>query len=212
VSRHGPRRGAGRRPGPLFQAGRSGLSDRVGHSRDARGGGPSGIRSAVTLRRVAYFFLLLLAFLVSQISPAYFAFGFAGLFWFLAMRQGRAPARSLFSWPSALALLYAVFIVLSPVSPRAPPVSARHVAGLSLLLLLPMTMDLADTTGRARLLFDAIAANSVILSVIGFWQFAHGGNDMENRIMATLSHWMTFSGLAMIAGCLLLGVLFEDRG
>jgi O-antigen ligase len=35
---------------------------------------------------------------------------------------------------------------------------------------------------------------------------------MENRISATLSSWMTFSGLTMIAGCLLLGFAFEDRG
>ncbi|HKA35211.1 MAG TPA: O-antigen ligase family protein [Thermoanaerobaculia bacterium] len=166
----------------------------------------------MTLRRVAYSFLVLVAFLVSQISPAYFAFGFAALFWLLAMRRSKSAAPSLSSWPSALALLYAILVVLSTVFSRDPAASARHVAGLSLLLILPMTMDLADAEERARLLFYAIAANSVILSWIGFWQFAHGGNDMENRIAATLSHWMTFSGLAMISGCLLLGFLLEDRG
>ena len=166
----------------------------------------------MTLRRVAYFFLVLVAFLVSQISPAYFAFGLAALFWLLAMRRARSVSPSLASWPVAVAFLYAILVVLSTIFSRDPAASARHVAGLSLLLMLPMTMDLADTTERARLLFYAIAANSVILSWIGFWQFAHGGNDMEKRIMATLSHWMTFSGLAMIAGCLLLGFLLEDRG
>jgi len=166
----------------------------------------------VTLRRIAFSFLVLLAFLVSQISPAYFAFGFLVLFWLIDLRRGRRSAPSLSSTPAVVAYIYAAFVVLSTIFSRDPAASARHVAGLSLLLILPITMDLADTLARARLLVLAIAANSVILSLIGFWQFARVGNDMENRIMATLSHWMTFSGLTMIAGCLLLGFAFEERG
>ena len=160
----------------------------------------------------SFFFLVLLAFLVSQISPAYFAFGLALLLWLIGMRRNRRAAPSLTSPLAVLAYLYAAFVVLSTIFSRDPAVSARHVAGLSLLLILPMTMDLADTLPRARLLLLAIAANSVILSWIGFWQFARVGNDMEKRIMATLSSWMTFSGLAMIAGCILLGFAFEERG
>ena len=166
----------------------------------------------MTLRRIAFSFLVLLAFLVSQISPAYFAFGFLVLFWLIDLRRGRRSAPSLSSTPAVVAYIYAAFVVLSTIFSRDPAASARHVAGLSLLLILPITMDLADTLARARLLVLAIAANSVILSLIGFWQFARVGNDMENRIMATLSHWMTFSGLTMIAGCLLLGFAFEERG
>jgi len=166
----------------------------------------------VTLRRIAFSFLVLLAFLVSQISPAYFAFGFLVLFWLIDLRRGRRSAPSLSSTPAVVAYIYAAFVVLSTIFSRDPAASARHVAGLSLLLILPITMDLADTLARARLLVLAIAANSVILSLIGFWQFARVGSDMENRIMATLSHWMTFSGLTMIAGCLLLGFAFEERG
>jgi O-antigen ligase len=118
---------------------------------------------------------------------------------------------SLSSPLSALAGLHALFIALSTLFSRDPAASVRHLAGISLLVLIPITMDLADNPSRARLLLLGIGANSLVLSAIGFWQFAHGGDDLENRIMGPLSHWMTFSGLTMIAGCLLLGFLMEDR-
>ena len=111
-----------------------------------------------------------------------------------------------------MAGLLALLTALSTIFSRDPAASVRHLAGLSLLLVLVIAMDLLDEPRKARLIFLALSANAVILSLIGFWQFAHGGNDLENRIMATLSHWMTFSGLTMIAGCLLLGFLPSRSG
>jgi O-antigen ligase len=166
----------------------------------------------VTLRKVLFPLLLLFAFLTSQISPAYFVFALLAILWFVAMWRDRAWPLAFSSPLTALAALHALFIALSTLFSRDPAASVRHLAGISLLLLLPITMDLADRPSRARLLFLALAANAVVLSAIGFWQFAHGGDDLENRIMATLSHWMTFSGLTMISGCLLLGILLEERG
>ena len=106
----------------------------------------------------------------------------------------------------------ALLTVLSTIFSRDPVASARHVAGISLFLLLPIAIDLLDEPRKAAAIFLALAASGTALALIGFWQFAHGGDDLENRIMATLSHWMTFSGLTMIAGCLLLGFALESRG
>jgi O-antigen ligase len=166
----------------------------------------------VALRKILFPLLVLFAFLTSQISPAYVAFGLLALLWVMAMWRERRWAPSFSSPLTALAGLQALFIALSTLFSRDPAASVRHLGGISLLLLIPITMELADRPARARLLFLALAANAIVLSVIGFWQFAHGGDDLENRIMATLSHWMTFSGLAMIAGCLLLGFVLEGRG
>jgi O-antigen ligase len=166
----------------------------------------------VTLRRVLFPLLFLFALLVAQISPAYIVFSLLAPLWIVAMWRQRAAAPSLFSPPSVLVFLHALFIALSTALSRDPSASVRHLAGISLFVLLPLTMDLADRPARARLLFLAMAANSLVLSAVGFWQFAHGGNDMENRITGTLSHWMTFSGLTMTAGCLLLGFAMEERG
>jgi O-antigen ligase len=166
----------------------------------------------VTLRKVLFPLLVLLAFVTSQISPAYVVSGLLLVLWVLdLLRRGR-PAPSLSSPITAMAGLLALFTALSTLFSRDPAASVRHLAGVSLLLLIPIAMDLLDEPGKARAVFLALSANAVVLSLIGVWQFAHGGNHLENRIMATLSHWMTFSGLTMIAGCLLLGFAFEERG
>jgi O-antigen ligase len=165
----------------------------------------------VTIQGFLFPLLVLLALLVSQISPAYVVFGLLTLLWFLEMRRRGQWARSFGSPLVALAGLQALLLVLSTLFSRDAAVSARHLAGVSLLLLLPITIDLLDDPSKARVVFCALGANGVLLSLVGFWQFAHGGNDIENRIRGTLSHTMTFSGLTMATGCLLLGFAFEER-
>lgn len=83
---------------------------------------------------------------------------------------------------------------------------------MSLLLLIPIAIDLVSSVAVARAVYLAIWAGVLILAGVGFWQFVQSRGDLYRRIDGGLSHWMTFSGLAMIAGCLLLGFLLEDRG
>ena len=128
------------------------------------------------------------------------------------MAASRRWAPSLSSTPAQCAAVYAAFVALSTAFSRDPSSSARHLAGVSLLLAIPMAMDLIDTVSIGRAVFVALGASGIVLSIVGFWQFAHGGDDLYRRIDGGLSHWMTFSGLAMIAGCVLVGFLFEDRG
>lgn len=119
---------------------------------------------------------------------------------------------TLFSPFAFVAGLLAVFTVLSTIFSSEPAVSGRHVSGVLLFLLLPLTMDVVDRVERARLLVLTLAASGTVLAVLGIWQFLHGGDDLGNRIRGTLSHYMTFSGLAMIAACLLLGFALEGPG
>ncbi len=126
-------------------------------------------------------------------------------------RKGRAPA-SLRSPICLLLLLLGVFTVLSTIFSREPAESARHLGGVSLLLLVPIAMDLCDTAARGRAVFLSAAAIGTGLGLVGIWQFLHGGNELGSRIRGTLSHYMTFSGLTLIASCLLLGFAFEGRG
>jgi len=104
-------------------------------------------------------------------------------------------------------------VVLSALTSTDVAVSTRHLPGLCLLLLLPITMDLLDTVPRARIVVLALCVSGCLLSLLGLWQyFVDRGYDINERIQATLSHWMTFSGLVALTGCLLLGFVFEDRG
>ena len=161
---------------------------------------------------LSFFLLLLFGFLTPAISPAYVVFGLLVAAWgTAAFREGRL-GRALSSPFVFVAGVLAALTILSAVFSLDPAVSARHLGGLSLLLLLPITMDLVDSMPRARMLFLTISASGCVLAVLGIWQFLHGGDDLENRIRGTLSHYMTFSGLVLIAACLLLGFALEGRG
>jgi len=127
------------------------------------------------------------------------------------VRERRFPG-SLRSPLAFFAGLLALFTILSAVFSRDPPVSIRHLPGLSLLLLLPIAGDLLEDVWRARALVLALAAGILAQSALAIWQFRHGGEDLENRIRGTLSHYMTFSGLATAGACLLLGFALEGRG
>jgi O-antigen ligase len=162
--------------------------------------------------RLSFSLLVLFAFLTPFISPAYIVFGILLLAraW-SAGSQRRVPAtlRSPFVF---LFGVLALATVLSAVFAADRSLASKHLPGLSLFLLVPIAMDLVDRPGRPRALFLAIAASGVWLALLGMWQYFHGGDDLENRIRGTLSHYMTYSGLLMIAGCLLLGMALEERG
>ncbi len=128
------------------------------------------------------------------------------------MWRDRRLAGTLFSPISIAAGACAVFVALSTAFSRDPAYSVRHLAGISLLLLIPITMDLVDRVERGRAVLLAIAASGVILALAGFWEFAHGGDDLYRRLQGGLSHWMTYSGLTMIAACVLAGFALEERG
>ena len=163
-------------------------------------------------RKAAFALLVVFALLTPVISAAYVVSGLVLAAWVASLvRERRYPAtlRSPFTYlAGALALL----TVGSAVFSRDPAVSARHLPGVVLLLLVPAAMDLVDDVGRARTVALAVAAAGTALALLGIWQFLNGGNDLENRIRGTLSHYMTFSGLTTLAGGLLLGFLLEDRG
>ncbi|HEY4229706.1 MAG TPA: O-antigen ligase family protein [Thermoanaerobaculia bacterium] len=160
----------------------------------------------------AFALLLLFALLTPVISAAYVVVILLLLAWIVSVRRRGALPETLRAPVTLVAGLLAAFTVLSTIFSREPAVSARHVAGVLLLLLLPITMDLVDSAARARWLLLTLSAGGVILAVIGIWQFLHGGDDLNNRIRGTLSHYMTFSGIAMAAACLLLGFALEGPG
>ncbi len=163
-------------------------------------------------RKAAFALLVLFALLTPVISAAYAVSGLLLAAWVASLvRERRFPAslRSPFVY---LAGILALLTAASAVFSRDPAVSARHLPGLALLLLVPVAMDLVDDVGRARTVTLALAAAGTALALLGIWQFLHGGDDLENRIRGTLSHYMTFSGLTTLAAGLLLGLAFEGRG
>jgi O-antigen ligase len=166
----------------------------------------------VSLARVAFFLLAAFALLTSQISAAYAVACLLLLVWAAGLVRERRVPQSLRSPFVFLFAVLAALTILSAVFSRDPSVSARHLPGLALFLLVPVAMDLCDEPRRARAIFAALALSGLAQALLGLREYARGGDDLENRIRGTLSHYMTFSGLTMIAACLLLGFLLEERG
>lgn len=164
------------------------------------------------LRRLAFALLVLFAFLTPFIAPAYIAAGLLLAVWIASIAREQRLPESLRSPFCFVLLVLALLTILSAVFSRDPGASARHLPGLSLFLLVPIAMDLSDTVARARTIFLALAASGTALALYGIWQFLHGGNDLQSRIRGTLSHYMTFSGITMLAACVLLGYGLEGRG
>jgi O-antigen ligase len=160
----------------------------------------------------AFRLLCLFAFLTPFIAPAYIVTGPLLAAWVLELRR-EPERRDCFRKPFVfLFLVLALLTIASAVFSRDPAASARHLGGLGLFLLVPATIDLVDSPSRGRTLVLAFAASALVLSLYGVWQFFHGGGDLHSRIRSTLSHYMTFSGLAVLAGSLLLGFGLEARG
>ncbi len=166
----------------------------------------------VAYRKTAFALLLAFAFLTPFISAAYAVFALLVVAWVASLVNERRVPASLRSPFVLLAAALGLLTAASAVFSRDPAVSVRHLGGLSLLLLVPIAMDLIDDLKAARAVIVALAVSGTALALIGVWQYLHGGDDLENRIRGTLSHYMTFSGLATVAGGLLLGLALEGRG
>jgi len=166
----------------------------------------------VAVRKALFPLLVAFVLLSSQISIGYVLFVSLGAGW-LATGWRRESVRRALAHPlTALAGAFALLVILSVVFSLDPRASVRALPGLSLLLLVPITIDLVDSLRRARTVLLATAASGTAMALLGLAQLARGGSDLENRIHGNLSHYMTLSGLTLLAGCIFLAFLFEGRG
>ena len=166
----------------------------------------------MAVRKALFPLLVAFALLSSQITIAYILFVPLAAAW-LATGWRRESVRQALAHPlTALAGAFVLLVVLSVVFSLDPRASARAVPGLSLFLLVPITLDLVDTVRRARTILLAVAGSGTAMALFGLVQLARRGPDLQNRIHANLSHYMTLSGLTLLSGCILLAFLFEGRG
>jgi O-antigen ligase len=166
----------------------------------------------LTARKLLFPLFALFVLLSSQISIAYALFIPLAIGWG-ASRWRLESFREALAHPlTALAALYALLVVLSVCFSVDPRASFRAIPGLSLFLLVPITIDLVDSLGRARTVLLLLAASGTGMAIFGLAQLGRAGTTLQNRIHANLSHYMTLSGLTLIGGCVLLAFLFDGRG
>ena len=166
----------------------------------------------MAVRKALFPLLFAFALLSSQITIAYILFVPLVAGW-LATGWRRESVRRALAHPlTALAGAFALLVALSVVFSLDPRASFRALPGLSLFLLVPITIDLVDSVRRARAVLLAVAASGTGMALFGLAQLVRRGPDLQNRIHANLSHYMTLSGLTLLSGCILLAFLFEGRG
>jgi O-antigen ligase len=100
---------------------------------------------------------------------------------------------------------YAGLLGISIATSFDPGESLRHGSELYATATLLVGLVVARGERRLRLLVDAVLLLATFESLVGIGQLvAQGGADLSRRIQGTLSHYMTFAGLLMIADLLLL--------
>ena len=160
-------------------------------------------------RRRLFPLLAALAFCTSAIAVANIVFVAALLLWGIALRKERRFAEAFGGWMVFWLAAYVAFGVASAIFSLHPETSLVATKGYFTFLLLPLFADGIETDRQLRTILAAFGASAAVLALIGLWQYLHGADRLSDRIEATLSHYMTFSGLLLVVCLLLLGVALE---
>ena len=169
------------------------------------GAGSSRLRG--TLRPL----LVLLALATSAVAIANILFAAALLVWFAALAREKrwdAPFRPWICFWLAVLVAAGVASALFSLHPER---SLPALKGSFTYLLLPLFADVLETDRDVRRIVAAFGVAAATLAGIGIWQYLHGANRLSDRIEATLSHYMTFSGLLLVVCLLFVGIVLEGR-
>lgn len=109
-------------------------------------------------------------------------------------------------------VFYALFLALAVVSSKDPARSAPELKELLSLASLPLGLLLVRGEQAVRRIVGLLIVMTALLGVFGILQFAlteYG--PLDNRIRGPFSHYMTFSGVMLLGGSLLLAKVIERR-
>jgi O-antigen ligase len=171
------------------------------------------VTSDSRLRGALFPLLVFLSLAFPSVTAGYAALFLLAVLWFAEGIATRGLPARLARVPAVPVL--AVFCVLGVASAMASPTPEASLSSLrwfSLLLILPIAADLMETPGKARGILLGVALAGTVEASVGLIQYFRGGDDLANRIRGSFSHYMTFSGVTMIAAAILLGLALEERG
>src|SRR5439155_378640 len=101
-------------------------------------------------------------------------------------------------WAAAL-VCFAGWTLVSAAFSTDPRAGFADSKQLVLLLIVPITFDVVDE-GRALPLSTCLLGAAAVSAIVGIGQYSILHYDtLGLRVRGTLGHWMTFSGLMMLA-------------
>jgi O-antigen ligase len=123
-------------------------------------------------------------------------FGISALMWLrLVIANPAAQAWPSFAWPLAGYLVWTGLSAAFSLDPRASLIDLKQ---LVLFLIVPMSMRLLRGE-RAMLAINVIIAVGAAASLVAVIQYSiFGFDNLGNRPMGLLSHYMTYSGVIML--------------
>lgn len=96
-------------------------------------------------------------------------------------------------------LLYILFTLISTIFSLNPLVSIKDNKELLIFLLIPMFILIINSKKRLIYSIFTVLISSLISSLLGVYITLKQGPSLDHRLKALTSHWMTYSGLLMLA-------------
>ena len=96
-------------------------------------------------------------------------------------------------------LLYILFTLISTIFSLNPLVSIKDNKELFIFLLIPMFILIINSKKRLIYSIFTVLISSLISSFIGIYITLKQGLSLDHRLKGFTSHWMTYSGLLMLA-------------
>jgi O-antigen ligase len=149
------------------------------------------------LERIAFYLLASsLGLVLFSLFAAQLAFTIAAFLWLvITVRDGRRPPLPTFARPLAI---YALLTLISSAASLDPIASLADSRQLLLFLMVPMVARLARGSRAARTI-DVVIALGAVGALVGIVQYAvFGFDNLGNRPVGALSHYMTYSGVLML--------------
>jgi len=109
--------------------------------------------------------------------------------------ESLAPLPPFTTWLVAFAALTLVSTAFS----LAPEVSLLDNRELLVFLLIPVFQKVINTRRRLRLSLATVLISGTLSAAVGVFNALRGGISLEHRLHGLTSHWMTWSGLLMMA-------------
>ena len=137
---------------------------------------------------------------ISLFSGQSVLFSLAALLWlYLTFSERRRQPQPTFLLPLCVYAFLTLVSAAFSINPTASFVDSRQ---LLMFLMVPVVSRFARGEARASRAIDVIIAIGSAGALVGIVQFAmFGYNNLDNRPVGPLGHWMTFSGVLMLVIC-----------
>jgi O-antigen ligase len=163
------------------------------------------------IHRFLFLLLVLIALFTSAVGVANVLLAAALIVWTTVLTRERRWSAAFRSWIVFWVGIFLACTAVSAVVSLHPDRSLVALKGSFTFLLLPLFADGMENERHLRGILTALGAAAATLAGVGLWQYLHGANRLSERIAATLSHYMTFSGLLLVVCLLFVGIAIEGR-